>query len=209
VTVREIFIVATCYAGTTVCCRPRAAFDEIGGASHDEGTKVLELSSPRWMGRKIKIAVRILVTVTTATLVLPLVALWLFGTSLVLASGFFEFLIIMLPMGFGLFSALTLALRYEKFAYDKIPLWVWFGLAVGMAAAVWLTNFRAIPISWQHGGAYLVAKSLWQSGIGAILSVITCLCAVLWLRRNIDEELNLQVDTNSAGSSTCTLNERN
>jgi hypothetical protein len=102
-----------------------------------------------------------------------------------------------------------LALRYEKFAYDKIPLWVWFGLIVGMVATVMLTDLRIIPINWQHGGAYHVAKNLWRPGVGAIISVITCLCAVLWLTRNIDQELNLQVDTNSAGRSTCTLNDRN
>jgi hypothetical protein len=156
----------------------------------------------RRMYRKIKIAVRILVTVGAITLVLPLLAMWAFGTFLIFVSGLLPYLVFLLPMGFGLFSALTLALLYEKYAYDKIPLWVWIGLFVGVSASIMLTDFSVVPINWKHGGAYLVAKNLYQSGIGAIISVVTCLCAVFWVRKNIDEELNLQFDTDPAGRST-------
>ena len=143
------------------------------------------------MHRKIKIVIRVLVTVEAITLTLPLLAMWAFGTLLIFVTGFLPYLIILLPIGFGLFSALMLALRYEEYAYDKIPLWVRIGLVVGVSASIMLTDFSVIPINWRHGGAYPVAKDLYQSGIGAVISVVTCLCAVFWVRKNIDKELNL------------------
>lgn len=151
---------------------------------------------------KMKIAFRILIVVETITLVVPLLWPWAVGIFISTFRGFFPYLILLLPMGFGLFSALTLALHYEKYAHDRIPRWVWIGLIVGVSASIWLTDFAGLPINWRYGGFYHVVGSLIGSGIGAMISVVTCLFAVFWLRRNIDEELNLQFDADPTGRST-------
>ena len=142
----------------------------------------------------MKTCLRVLIALETIFLVLPIAWMWAAGMfivgSLALKHGLSSWLYVMLINGYGLIAALLLARRYETYAIDRIPCWIWFGLVLGVASSVMMMRTESVLMTWQNHGLLEVAKDLYLKGGGVVIYVATCLSAVFWHRRNIAIELN-------------------